>query len=258
MRASGVSDKGSVRPINEDCFAVREDLGVCIVADGMGGHNAGEVASRIVVDAVLEHLAGAEGRDFAERHPFGVDGTLSEQGNLLRSAILVANVRILEASAATDRYAGMGTTVVAATVSDGHLAVGHAGDSRLYVLADGTLRPLTSDDSWMATILAREPNADPAMLRQHPMRHALTNVVGGRARPDVHVSEETLRGGELLLLATDGVHSVVDDPRLERLMTRGGDLRKIAERIVETALALGTRDNATAVVAMYTAAQALG
>jgi serine/threonine protein phosphatase PrpC len=243
LRAFGVTDKGRVRPTNEDCFAVREDLGLCVIADGMGGHNAGEVASRLAVDAVIETCTS-----MPESWLFGYDESLSVDGNLLRTAIHRANVSILETAITSDRYTGMGTTLVAARVADGRLVVAHAGDSRLYLLAEGRLRQVTHDDSWIATVLASDPGADPNVLMHHPMRNALTNVVGAGTRTDAHVVEEPIAAGSLLLLTTDGVHGVMDDEQLEQLMD-DGDLQAIAANIVAAALARGSRDNCTAIVA---------
>ena len=145
----------------------------------------------------------------------------------------------------------MGTTIVAARVAGGRLSVAHVGDSRLYVLAGGALRQVTQDDSWMASMLADDPDADPLLLEHHPMRNALTNVVGARARTEVHVAEEALAGGELLLLSTDGVHGVLDGRRIERMMVEEEDPRAIAHGLVSAALTRGSRDNCTAVVARY-------
>jgi PPM family protein phosphatase len=258
LHAYGASDRGPVRPSNQDCFGIDEQLGLCVIADGMGGHNAGEVAARIVVDALLEHVrrvaaarSGTRRPKASSLHPFGIDPALSDRGNVLRNGILLANVQVLETAGSADRYAGMGTTVVAAQAIDGRLIAAHAGDSRLYLLSGGALRQVTSDDSWMATMLAREPGGDPARFRHHPMRHALTNVVGGRARTEAHVVEESLSGGELLLLSTDGVHGVLDEPLLRELMMAGEEPSEIARAIVSAALERGTQDNATAVVARY-------
>ena len=257
LLAAGVTDKGPIRPANEDCFAIDELLDLCVVADGMGGHKAGEVASRMVVDGIVEHLRRADrshnGVD-AHRpslHPFGQDPVGSRVANLLRNAILLASVQILETAVTTEHYAGMGTTVVAAQVVGDRLTVAHVGDSRLYRLKDGGLRLLTEDDSWMATVLARDPAADLHAYRHHPMRHALTNVVGGRTRTDVHVVEETLKDGDRLLLTTDGVHGVLEDAVLERLLAAEGNPDGTADRIVRTAIARGARDNCTAIVAHF-------
>ena len=256
LRAYGLTDKGRVRPTNEDCFAIEEELGLCVIADGMGGHNAGEVASRLAVDAVVDYVRQrsaslAGGR--LEYWPFGFDPSLSADGNLLRTAILLANVQIREAAIASHDYAGMGTTIVAARVTDGRLSVAHVGDSRLYLFAGGALRQLTQDDSWMASMLEHDPNADPLLLEHHPMRNALTNVVGARARTEVHVVEQMLAGGEMLLLSTDGVHGVLDAGRIEQMLTAERDPRAIADGLITAALTRGSRDNCTVVVARYEA-----
>ena len=244
MRAFGITDKGRVRPTNEDCFAIDEALGLCVVADGMGGHNAGEVAAQIAVDAVLEHVR-ANKTDWA----FGFDEALSVEANILRTAIQIASLQILEAAIGASTYAGMGTTVVAARVVGRRLIVAHVGDSRLYLLDREGLAQVTSDDSWVATVLAREPGVDRAVLAHHPMRNALTNVVGARGRTEVHVEERRLDGGEVLLLTTDGVHGVVDEARLEGILRADGSPASIATEIVAAAVARGSRDNVTAVVA---------
>ena len=183
--------------------------------------------------------------------PFGFDAALSVEGNVLRTSILLANVQILEARDSAEHYAGMGTTMVAARVVAGRLSVAHVGDSRLYLFDGQRLRQVTRDDSWVATDAGHDPKADPLLLQHHPMRNALTNVVGARPRTEVHVVEDTLAGGELLLLTTDGVHGVLDDERLERLMRDEENPGQIAEQVVAAALTRGSRDNCTAIVARY-------
>jgi PPM family protein phosphatase len=249
LRAFGFSDRGSVRPANEDRFAIAEDLGLCVVADGMGGHNAGEVASQLAVDAIVDVV-----RHGPDGWMFGYDPLLSDDGNLLRTAVHVASLQVAEAAAASEEYAGMGTTIVAARVIGQRLVVAHAGDSRLYLLREGRLSQVTTDDSWIAGLLAENPDLDAAALQHHPMRNALTNVVGGTARTDVHVTERTLGGRERLLLSTDGVHTVVDHRRLEQMLLSEDQPRMIACRMIRAALALGSADDCTAVVAQYVAA----
>jgi len=246
LRASGVTDKGGVRPTNEDCFVVDDTLRLLAVADGMGGHRAGEVAARLALDAVLDLL----------RHPpsdwtHGYDPSISPAANLLRTGIHFANQIVLETAGKSDRYAGMGTTVVAALVVGDRLAAAHVGDSRLYLLSHGRLRQLTQDDTWMAAVMTANPKTDPAAFQHHPMRHALTNVVGAWPSTVVHVVERTLTEGDLLLLTTDGVHGVVDDRRLEEMLLAGDPPDEAARHVVKTALCRGSRDNCTAVVARY-------
>jgi PPM family protein phosphatase len=256
LRAHGITDRGRTRPVNEDCFAVDERLRLLVVADGMGGHSAGEVAARLAVDAVVESVRDRANPGLAggEAWPLGFDPTLSDGGNVLRTAIQLANLRILEAALTTDSLFGMGTTIVAALADGPRLSVAHVGDSRLYLASRGRLRLLTDDDSWIARILACDPALDVAALRRHPMRGALTNVVGSRQGTTVHVAEEVLEGGELLLLTTDGVHGVLETAELEAIVFAGdhdGDPRRLAARLVAGALDGGSLDNCTAIVARY-------
>jgi serine/threonine protein phosphatase PrpC len=269
LQAYGLTDKGRVRPTNEDCFANQEELGLCVVADGMGGHNAGEIAARLAVDAVVDFVRtrtevrpgsdlgqirvrpGSDLGQVVDLWPFGFDPSLSVDGNLLRTAIHLASVQIREAAISSLHCAGMGTTIVAARVAGARLSVAHVGDSRLYLVAGRTLRQVTQDDSWMVSMLAHEPDADPLLLEHHPMRNALTNVVGAQSRTEVHVVEQELAGGELLLLSTDGVHGVLDGSRIERMMLEEESPRAIAHAIIGAALTRGSRDNCTAVVARY-------
>ena len=249
MRVHGISDKGSVRPTNEDCFAIDNRLHLSVVADGMGGHNAGEVASRIAVEAVVDFIGREPAVDGAP--PFGYDESLSEAGNLVRTAILLANLQVLETAGTSPQYAGMGTTIVAALVMDDRLIVGHVGDSRLYLLSGGGLRQLTTDDSWVATMLAQDPNVDPIVLQRHPMRNALTNVIGTKPRTRVHVVEEALEPGDVMLLTTDGIHGVLAERRIAEMLAAARSVEETAANLIGAALACGSRDNCTAVVGRY-------
>ena len=253
VHAYGSTDKGPFRPINEDCFGIDEPLGLCALADGMGGHNAGEVAARMAVDAVTDYVRVAllEGaaRGSQTSWPFGVDPSLSRAGNLLRTAVLMAHVQILEAAMSVNQYSGMGTTIVVTLLSAGRLSVAHVGDSRLYLFGP-RLRQLTRDDSWMVGVLGADSCGDRSRLEHHPIRNALTNVVGTGVRTDVHVIEEELRGDARLVLTTDGVHDVLDEASVGQLLTEGG-IQAAARNLVAAALAQGSSDNCTAVVAEY-------
>jgi serine/threonine protein phosphatase PrpC len=248
LQAWGHSEKGSIRPTNQDRLAIDQQLQLCVIADGLGGHNAGEFAAQTAIEAVLQVVGDSSHVGW----PFGVDPSLSEAGNLVRTAIHLANLQVLEQAAGSVVYAGMGTTIVAALVMDGKLSVGHVGDSRLYRLSGGRFRQLTGDDSWVARVIANDPRVNPTLLENHPMRHVLTNVVGSGKRTRVHIIEERLADGDRLLLTTDGVHGTLDDGRLERLLGDAPRLDAVAANIVQRAIAAGSRDNCTAVVARYT------
>jgi protein phosphatase len=248
VRASGITDRGRVRPTNEDCFGIDPELQLYVVADGMGGHAAGEVASRMAVETVLDYVGDQR---VPTTWPYGYDRTRSEQANLLRTAVQVANTRVFEAAAASSACSGMGTTIVAALVDGRLLTVAHVGDSRLYAFRQGRLEQLTDDDSWAAVMMARDPSIDPAILRTHPMRNALTSVIGSQPDVEVHVTERPLEVDELVVLTTDGVHGVLTPTALARACELSDEPRDIASRLVQAALAGGSRDNCTALVVRY-------
>src|SRR5215217_1076212 len=150
--AQAVSDAGPVRKNNEDSWAVEDDLQLYVVADGMGGHSAGEVASRLAVEALVGFIRRSH-EETDVSWPYGIDPTLSLQANRLRTAINLANRRVFRAAESHDDYTGMGTTVVAALITRDRLIVGSVGDSRLYLLNNGALVQLTQDDTWAATML---------------------------------------------------------------------------------------------------------
>jgi PPM family protein phosphatase len=253
ITAYGVTHPGRVRPANEDALHCSVTDGVFLVADGMGGHQAGEVASQLAIETVRTFLESSRAdRDLT--WPYGFNPDVSYNANRLLTAVKLANRRIYHAGEAQPQHAGMGTTIVAGIIEQRHLAFCGVGDSRLYLFSsDGTLSQLTHDDSWVATVLAHEPGVDETTLAQHPMRHVLTNVVGARDETDVEIGERTLADGDLLLLSSDGLHGTIGDAGLRAAVAAGGDVKEIAERLVNAALEQNATDNVTAVVVRYTA-----
>jgi serine/threonine protein phosphatase PrpC len=251
IQAFAATDAGPVRKINEDSCAVEDDLQVYVVADGMGGHSAGEVASRLAVEALVGFMRRSHD-DADVSWPYGINRELSFEGNRLLTAINLANRRIFRAAESHDDYTGMGTTVVCALITGTRLIVGHVGDSRLYLLNGTSLKQLTQDDTWAAAVLPRQ-DGGATRLTRHPMRHVLTNVLGARERIDAHVSEHELRGGETLLLCSDGLYETLGDDRLLSMMRSGANPRQLAQQLVTAALDVGTRDNVTALVVRYEA-----
>jgi serine/threonine protein phosphatase PrpC len=252
LRASAVSDIGPVRKTNEDSFVSDNELRLFAVADGMGGHEAGEVASRLAIEA-LTGFVRRSASDTEFSWPYGLDGTLSYDGNRLRTAIHLANRRIFRAAENNDDYSGMGTTVVGVLATSSHVAIGHVGDSRLYLLRKGTLEQVTQDDSWAATILAHDPRMKPSDLAHHPMRNVLTNVLGAREQVDVHLAERALEQGDVLLLCSDGLHGVLDSALVKQLLQEKTDVEASAHALVDAALEHGARDNVTALVVRFEA-----
>jgi protein phosphatase len=252
LRASAASDVGPVRKTNEDAFVSDADVQLFAVADGMGGHDAGEVASRLAIEAISGFIRrSAADTEFS--WPYGLDGNLSYDGNRLRTAIHLANRRIFRAAESNDDYSGMGTTIVGLLANSTRVAIGHVGDSRLYLMRDGAIQQLTQDDSWAATILAHDPRVKPADLAHHPMRNVLTNVLGAREQVDVHLAERDLESGDVLLLCSDGLHGVLDTNEILRILQTAPSVESAAQTLVESAVTRGARDNITALVVLYEA-----
>jgi serine/threonine protein phosphatase PrpC len=251
LSAYGSTDIGPVRKSNEDHFASDEGLQLFVVADGMGGHSAGEVASSLAVETIVGFIRRSESEGDGEfSWPYGIEPALSFASNRLRTAIHLANRRVFRAAEKHDEYTGMGTTVVSALLAGSRLTIAHAGDSRAYLFANSELRRLTSDDTWEATVLAGQSDTR-SKSAPHPMRHVLTNVLGARDLADVHISEHELEGGERILLCSDGLHGVVDDQGLRAQLACPDPPNVVVPRLIELALSRGGRDNITAVLVQY-------
>jgi len=206
-------------------------IGLFVVADGMGGHNAGEVASALAAKTLHEFIEQAH--DASE--------------SIVAEALVLANDEVLSAAAGNATYEGMGTTVVAACIKDGSLVFGNVGDSRIYLMRDGSLEQLTDDDSWVSRVLPADAIGTEEASR-HPMRHVLTKVVGLREDMEPSVGSSSFQSGDMLLLCSDGLHGVVNDDAIATLLARSGSVEEIAGELVEKALDSGSTDNITAVV----------
>lgn len=245
MIVHGVTHVGHVRASNEDSMVWDEHLGLAAVADGMGGHLAGEVASRLALEALQGFLSrSATTTDFT--WPFGVDPRRSLVANRLMTAIRIANRRVFKQSEEIAEYVGMGTTIVAVMLEPTRATVASVGDSRLYGLVDGEMRQMTRDDSWMM-LLSQTPGVTEEALSQHPLRNVLTNVVG--AKPDIEFTvQEFPWNGEPLLLSTDGLHNALPPDLMASIVRATPDVRQAAEALVQAALERDGKDNITAVL----------
>jgi PPM family protein phosphatase len=228
--AFGFTDQGRVRRNNEDSFFVDPELGLYLVADGMGGANAGEYASRLAVETVSEGLRQGP------RNP--------EQ---LERCIREANRKILDESAADARHRGMGTTLVAALWDGGALHLASVGDSRAYLWEDRRLQQLTEDQTWVHEI-GRKLGLEEGVLKCHPLRHVLTMALGATADLRIQMREVRPRAGSLLLLCSDGLHGPVDEEFLSALLSSPITLADRAHSLIEAANEAGGPDNVTAVL----------
>lgn len=233
------------RKMNQDRLGWWPELGLYVVADGMGGHNAGEVASHLAVETI--HAFIEESARTADiTWPFGLEVKNSIELNRLITAVRLANRKIYSEGSKAPELSGMGTTVVAALVAGTKVAIVSVGDSRVYRLRSGALEQLTSDDTWLASVLgAKEAeDADPG----HPLRHVLTSVVGTKDDLKPESREEDLLSGDTLVLCTDGIHGRLDSSSLASLLNSTTTAVDRAETLVREAITRGTTDNATALV----------
>lgn len=244
MTGAGRTDTGPVRTANEDHWHVDAARGLFMVADGMGGHQAGEVAAHLAVAEVVADLLASTGDGFA--WPLGRDTTQSRAANRVGHALRRANGAVYAAGASDPALVGMGTTLTVLLVDGGEVVIGSVGDSRAYLVRGGGIELLTHDDTWLASVLGSD-GAREAAARSHPMRHVLTSVIGARepARPEVLT--RAIEAGDILVLATDGLHNVVDDESIG-LLVRGYRPEAAARGLVDAAIARGTTDNVTVVV----------
>ena len=242
------TDAGLRRSSNEDSHSSRPDIGLFIVADGMGGHVAGEVASRVAVESVAAFIEETAGDDRNRTWPFPFEPQLSLEGNRLKAAFRLANRRIAAAIADSQDLRGMATTASAILHGPTHSCVAHIGDSRVYMLRGGALTQLTHDHSWVEEQV-RAGTLTPAAARQHPWRNVVTRALSGGEDPDVDLVEIQPQPGDRYLLCSDGLFGVVPDEKIGALVSdRSASLEDICGKLIDAANAAGGPDNITAML----------
>lgn len=229
------SDRGKLRPRNEDCIGLVPEIRLAVIADGMGGHPAGDVASMIAVQDVCKSLLEA-----------GAD-TETDPLRLLQDAFAQANRHVYEEAQSPTRH-GMGTTLTAAWFAKGTIHLAHVGDSRAYLLRKGKLVQMTKDHT-LAQEYVDQGLLTPPSAHRSALGHILTRAVGLHRNVDVDTTKMPVHAGDLYLLCTDGLSDVVEEDRIRNiLMSYGSELKDCAERLVQAALDLGGPDNVSLVL----------
>lgn len=232
IRCFGLTDVGCCRASNEDAYALEPELGLFVVADGMGGAQAGELASAIAIETIVDAIrCAAPART--------IEGLIE--------AIREANRNILARAAENPDHQGMGTTVVAALVAGPIAHIASVGDSRVYLFHHGKLERITSDQTWVNEV-GRSLGLTEEQIHSHPFRNVLTMAVGARERIEVHSYELTLGPGDLLLLCSDGLHGVVNDEELAQALAVDRSLPETCGDLIACAREKGGPDNITAVL----------
>ena len=229
LEAFALSDPGKIRSSNQDAFRIVQDLGLYLLADGMGGARGGERASVMAVESVAQTLAQSSHRDAAA----------------LLNAVEEANQRVFREAARDPSLEGMGTTLVAVLeTQENDVAIASVGDSRAYLLANGTLRAITEDQTWVQEV-GRPLGLDEDSLKRHPMRHVLTMAVGVAPAVRIRYYAVPIQPGDIMLLSSDGLHGVVPEDRIEGILNDTPSLEEACGKMIAAAHDAGSPDNVT-------------
>ena len=250
VTAFGLTHVGRQRQHNEDSYLVADEPGLFLVADGMGGHAAGEIASRIAVDSISEFILHTKEDDGTWPHAY--DEHYKRSTNRLMAAVRLANTRVLEAMRKDARLRGMGTTVVACLADDDMMSFAHVGDSRAYLIRAGNLSRITNDHSWVFEQVQAGMLTE-AEAEKHPLRNVITRALGGALSVTPDASEVETRSGDVYLLCSDGLTGMVPEDEIREIVDKNtDDLEKACQVLIDTANERGGLDNVTAILVKTT------
>ncbi len=242
VRIAGCTDTGLRRQINEDHIGFDQELGIAVLADGMGGHQSGEIASHMAVESVMENL-----QQFMDGESTGAI-TGSQLLEQVSNTISYSNAKIFSAAEKLEQHKGMGTTVVAAIVRETQLYVGHVGDSRLYLFRERSLSRITRDHSLVQDLIDRGFYTEEE-ARQANVGHIVTRALGTKEEVEVDTVQHELEEGDIFLLCSDGLSDMVDDWKIEEMLReRRNELDSTAQALVDTANRNGGRDNISVIL----------
>jgi len=247
IRASGITDVGLKREDNEDSYSKEDSLGLYVVADGMGGHLAGEVASRVAVEMINKSVRKWLEEEAREDELFGPpDSSLSLIGNYILSSIRMANRVVYEMALDHEEYHGMGTTVVILYVTPSLIIAANVGDSRIYMVRDGHLERLSKDHTIVAEQVEMGTMTEEEATTS-PLRHILTKNLGSVETLEPDIFEIEPSGRDRFVLCSDGLTDLVSDDEIFEMTQKNKDPSNLCRKLVDTVLKRGAHDNATIV-----------
>jgi protein phosphatase len=247
VRFAGATDVGRKRDHNEDAIYLPSDARLTIVADGMGGHAAGDVASQLAVDTIVEHFAHTESVQ-PVTWPYKIEHGIAADTDRMVTGILLANAKIHEKAQTDAACKGMGTTVVALYLLDDTAIIGHVGDSRVYRYRNGELTQLTEDHSLINDyVKMKRMTAEEA--EQSPIKNVVVRALGMKETVKVDLITERPRVGDCYLLCSDGLSGMLPDDQIEHIVKSAGDLDRVVDKLIESANEEGGVDNITVVLA---------
>jgi serine/threonine protein phosphatase PrpC len=251
IEVAGETNVGMKRTHNEDNFSILEESGLYIVADGMGGHASGEVASKMAVDALREFFA-ATANDPERTWPYKMDRSKGYEENRLITGIKLANLRIYESAQRDPRQRGMGTTIVTMFAVEDGVYIAHVGDSRIYRVREGKIELLTEDHSLLNDYIKMK-RLTPEEIANFPHKNVIVRALGMKDTVKVDTRFEQPRAGDVYMLCSDGLSGPVTDEEMQTVCAQTTDLKLAAAKLIERANANGGPDNITVVLARWVA-----
>jgi PPM family protein phosphatase len=247
IKSSGITDVGLKREGNEDSFSVDDSLGLYIVADGMGGHLAGEIASRISVDIINRSFRRWLEEDASADDIYGgADETLSKEGNFVLGGIRLANRVVYEMALEKKQYQGMGTTVVVLLVTPSMIIAANVGDSRIYMLRDNELEMLSRDHTIVAEQVALGMMTEEEAAGSS-MKHILTRNLGSSENVEPEIYELEPSGNDRFVICSDGLTDLLSDEEIREMTENSDEPEELCRDFIRTVLNRGAHDNATIV-----------
>ena len=249
IEAEGLTDVGRKRSHNEDSFRIAPEFGLYMVADGMGGHAAGEVASRLAVDTMREFFS-ATAADPERTWPYKMDRSKGYEENRLITAIKLSNLRIYESAQRNSNQRGMGTTLVSIFAVDDGVYIAHVGDSRVYRIRDGRMEQLTEDHS-LINDLKKMKKMTEEEIEAFPQKNVILRALGMKETVKVDTRFESPREGDIYLICSDGLAGPVTDEQILQTILYAPDLKTASQRLIDAANAAGGPDNVTCVLTRW-------
>jgi protein phosphatase len=251
FKVFGKTDVGIKRSKNEDSFGINQQMGLFVVADGMGGHAAGEIASKMAIDVMMDYIKRTANSN--EPYLTGFNSRYSRTGNRLCSAVILANQLISDTATNREDWQGMGTTLVAAWMPDPEsplLSVAHVGDSRAYLFRHGNLKQLTTDHSLVEEqvrngLISREE------ARFSSLKNMITRALGFRDRVAPDIVETVMEPGDKILLCSDGLNTMLNDKQILTILKLGSNLETTCQQLISAANTRGGKDNITVIIASF-------
>lgn len=243
MKAFGNSNIGLVRKVNEDAFYYQEyyEKGrpfLCVIADGMGGHNAGEVASKMAISHIIDFFRNNLDKD---------EDNQRDYASFVKKAFIYTNDKVYSSSIENRNYIGMGTTLSLALIIDNQIIIGHVGDSRIYLVKDKSVEKLTTDHSYVAELI-KNGTIKPEDAKNHPQKNLITRAIGTGTTIDVDIIVAELKDANYIIMCTDGLSNVLKEVEIMDVVMLKKDIEEKCNELIESANDKGGYDNITVII----------